>query len=243
MTNRRKKEIEKLAREKAFTLVFGDTFSAVETDLITRQLAIAEPGSPDESDPDETANTAPDETPPPTGSDEMEVYHRGIISDLVKEAKASRAAILDIVKYIFGLSPDETAAFLLKRSGGAFGTIEYSSLTDAVRELSKLPEVAAIRAAMKAIVPIIPERRKPYSRGGGLTQEQAVEMIEELRGIKISKRQIRNWNKGINRPPGYPGLDDTGLFRLWLSQAKLREEMKYRIINMDPEEMTRKRRK
>lgn len=88
-----------------------------------------------------------------------------------------------------------------------------------------------------------PRQRKPDTKGAGLTQQQAADLIEEIRGITLSTRQIRNWNAGINTPDGYPGLDDAVAFRMWIFSAKLREETKNRIINMGPEEMTQKRRR
>jgi hypothetical protein len=107
--------------------------------------------------------------------------------------------------------------------------------------LQSFPDLSPVPGGDRS--PQEPARRKPYTKGDGLTQKEAVKIIKDLRGIEITDRQIRNWNKGKNTPPGYPGLGDAVSFRQWLFSAKLREKRKYTVINMDSDEMTQKRRR
>ena len=242
MTDRRKREIEKLAREKAFTLVEGDTFSAIESDLISRQMAISEPAPLDDSDPDEPRIEPQGEPPQPTGPEEKEIYYRAMIADLAQEGKKARFAVLDIVKYLFNLSPDETAAFMLDRSGGAFGTIEYSALTDAVRELSKLPEAAAIRAAMKARVSRMPKRKKiPY---GGI--KRALTIVNHARKREgappVTERTFRRWINGTP-PPGFPGVNDIAKLATWAADYEWKSQKGKRTFSGLSDEQQYRRRK
>ena len=114
--------------------------------------------------------------------------------------------------------------------------------------LKRLNEVAQDQKLLEAVKEAARDRepKKKGKRGNGrqgLTQKEAIALISEMGFKQISDRQIRNWNKGINAPPGYPGLNDAVVFRTWLASAKIKEDLKIRVVNMGPEEMAQKKRR
>ncbi|MBQ9502596.1 MAG: hypothetical protein IJU70_10610 [Lentisphaeria bacterium] len=236
MTNDRKADIEELARYKANNLVFGDSIHSVAEDLMNAQITLLPPcEEPSEEEKErmwmeemqwEEDHPDPEKITPPGSPEEKELYYRAMIVRLADEAKQARAAVLDVGKYLFNLEPKDCAEFFLNRADGAFGQIPYSAITDAVRELSKLPTAAEIRRQGEAFLKELKARprRKKYPKGY-LTQalmiincgleRNVVHVKDEITGeIKVSghtsicAKTLRRWLDGEHTPPSFPGIDD-----------------------------------
>ena len=102
-------------------------------------------------------------------------------------------------------------------------------------ELEKTVETyTAYIATQSSTLPVEPintssplKTKKKYRRG-------AISASNAAKLLNISERQVRNWDKGINMPEGYPGRMDEMAFQLFVNQWK-----KVQLLKSEARKMNR----
>lgn len=71
------------------------------------------------------------------------------------------------------------------------------------------------------------ERLKPReSKRGEVTQKEAAIICE------VTERTIRNWQRGINTPEGWPGLTSSVDLKIWSDKKEQSAKTKHALLNM-----------